>query len=157
MSPEMNTVAPKTLNVERAASLGTALVTAAALALLAGCDSEPDSHVVSAPPPQAPVVATTSTPVVVTTTQTNTPASVQTPAVNTVVVTQAPPAPQAEVVVAQPSPEYAWVAGYWTWRNSQYQWVAGHWEIPPRSNATWIPPHYEPEGSAFRFYEGYWN
>jgi hypothetical protein len=141
------------------------------IALLAGCDSAPDSHVVSAPPPASPATVqsvtttqqTTSMPV--TTSQTTTSANGQTVttqtqpvANNTYIVTQAPPALQTEVVLAQPGPDYKWVPGFWTWRNSQYQWVAGHWEVPPRSDSVWIAPHYEPESSGgFRFYEGYWN
>jgi hypothetical protein len=123
----------------------------AAILLLAGCDPEPDSHVVSALPPPAPGTAAVTAPVVVTT---------QANAVTTrqaVVVTQAPPALQAEVVSEQPSPAYVWIAGYWTWNNNHYLWVAGHWQIPPQQNSVWVRPHWEPEGGAFRFYEGYWN
>jgi hypothetical protein len=135
------------------------LVLLSALAVFAGCESEPESHVVSSPPPPAPNVVGTQ-PVIVTTQSTTTTGPVtttQTVPASTVYVTQAPPAAQAEVIVAQPSPEYVWIAGYWTWRHERYEWMAGHWEVPPHSNAVWIPPHYEPENSGFRFYEGYWN
>jgi hypothetical protein len=76
---------------------------------------------------------------------------------STIVVTQAPPAPQAENVPARPGADYVWVAGYWSWRNNRYEWVAGHWTVPPRAGATWVPPRWEPEGSSYRFYEGYWD
>jgi hypothetical protein len=76
---------------------------------------------------------------------------------STIVVTQAPPALQQEMVTAQPTRDHVWVAGYWTWRNNRYEWVAGHWQVPPRSGSTWIPPRWEPEGGAYRYYEGYWQ
>jgi hypothetical protein len=125
------------------------------LALLAGCVSEPESHVVSAPPPPAPqqtqvVVAQPSQPVV---------QAVQTPT-GAVVVTQAPPALQQEVVTAQPSSAHKWVPGYWTWRtgSSRYEWIAGHWEVPPTRDSVWVAPRWETTSSgAYRFYEGYWN
>jgi hypothetical protein len=121
-------------------------------AFLGGCVTEPESHVVSAPPPGAPVAATTTTssPTVYT-------APAAAPGTNTIVVTQAPPSPQQEVVTARPSSDHLWVGGYWTWRNNRYEWVAGHWVVPPRTGANWIPPRWEPEGGAYRFYEGYWE
>ena len=128
------------------------------LGFLAGCATEPDSHLVSAPPPstQTSLVTTTTTtsptvatPVYVT--------SNQVPVGNTIIVTQAPPAPQQEVVLAQPGPQYVWLPGYWTWRNEQYQWMAGHWELPPSSRSVWTAPHWEREGNAYRFYEGSWS
>jgi hypothetical protein len=132
------------------------------LGLLAGCASEPDSHVVSAPPPPAPTRTMT------TTTTTTTPVAVvvqnpgyvttATPAVmSTTVVTQAPPALQQEVVLAQPTSQHRWLAGYWTWRNDRYEWMAGHWELPPSSGSVWVTPRWEQQGNAYRFYEGYWN
>lgn len=73
------------------------------------------------------------------------------------VVTQAPPTVQSEVVPARPTSNHVWVGGYWTWRNSRYEWVPGNWTVPPRANATWIPPRWEQEGGAYRYYEGYWD
>jgi len=60
-------------------------------------------------------------------------------------------------VLAQPSPNDVWVAGYWTWRNSQYQWMVGQWVLPPNSGSVWVAPRWEQQGNAYRFYEGYWN
>lgn len=120
------------------------------LGLLGGCVSEPESHVVSAPPPGTPV-AQSGTATVYTAPATTTAGQ------NTIVVTQAPPSPQQEVVSARPSSSHVWVGGYWTWRNNRYEWVAGHWVVPPHSGATWIPPRWVPEGGAYRFYEGYWE
>jgi hypothetical protein len=127
-----------------------------AILLFAGCESEPESHVVSAPPPPPPAMVQ---PVATTQTTTTTTPSGQTITTQTqpVYVTQAPPAVQTEVVLARPGPEYAWVPGYWTWRDSRYEWMAGHWEIPPRSSAVWVPPHWDQESGGYRFYEGYWN
>ena len=136
--------------------------------LLAGCASEPASHVVSAPPPPPPTVTPAATvytaPAAVPATV---PVAVQTPSgvatvqspvgASSVVVMQAPPAAQQEVPTVRPSNNHTWVPGYWTWRNDQYLWMAGRWEIPPRSGAVWIPPRWQQEGSAWRFYEGYWD
>lgn len=135
----------------RAAQIG---IISGGLLILAGCDSEPESHRVSAPPPGA---ATASQPVTVVT-----PSGAAAPAVasshgSTIIVTQAPPAPQTENPGPQPSSEDVWVPGYWTWHDDQYEWVAGHWTIPPEGDKTWIPPHWEQEGSSYRFYEGYWQ
>jgi hypothetical protein len=140
------TFAPHTLSSPSPLQL---LVLAGTAVFFGGCASEPESHVVSAPPPGAPVAA--QAPVVYAT-----PAAAPS-AQSTIIVTQAPPAPQQEVVTARPSSDYVWVGGYWTWRNNRYEWVAGHWAIPPRSGATWIPPRWEPEGGSYRFYEGYWD
>lgn len=118
------------------------------LAFLVGCASEPQSHVVSAPPPPAPntAVVVTQQPQV---TQTQN---------GVIVVTQAPPVAQAEVVLAQPSSDHKWIPGYWTWRNSRYEWMAGHWEVPPSSSSVWVAPRWDrrTDGS-YQFYEGYWN
>jgi hypothetical protein len=142
----------------RAAPRARAFALLSGLALFAGCSSEPDSHVVSAPPPLAPS-SVVSQPVTVTTQSTTTGpvTTTQTQPVNTIVVTQAPPALQSEVVLARPSPDYVWVAGYWTWRDNRYEWMAGQWVIPPHSNSAWVAPHWEPENGGYRFYEGYWN
>lgn len=137
--------------------------------LMAGCASEPVSHVVSAPPPPppAPVTATTAyvtpgapgttTTQTTQTTPTGTVVTTQSQPTGTIIVTQAPPALQAEVVMAQPSSSHVWVAGYWTWRNNQYQWMAGHWAVPPYAGAKWVAPRWQTENGAYRFYEGSWN
>ena len=137
------------------------LAVCGALGLLAGCASEPSSVVVSAPPPPPPasVPAATvySAPPGTVVSQ---PTAVAVPSPvgqSSIVVMQAPPAAQQEVPTTRPSPSHVWVAGYWTWRNNQYQWMSGRWEMPPRSGAVWIPPRWQPEGSSWRFYEGYWD
>jgi len=117
------------------------------LALLAGCASEPESHVVSAPPPPGP-----QTQVVV-----QQPVATAQPA-GAIVVMQAPPALQQELVQAQPTSDHKWVPGYWTWRNERYEWVAGHWALPPTRDAVWVAPRWErTSNGGYRFYEGYWN
>ena len=153
-----------------------AVVCCSALGFLAGCATEPESHLVSAPPPPPPskaVMTTTTTttspatvvasPAVVVTnpgyvTTTN-PGYVTTanPVVSTTIVTQAPPTLQQEVVLARPSPQHVWLPGYWTWRNDRYEWMAGHWELPPTSSTVWVAPRWEQQGNAYKFYEGYWN
>ena len=120
------------------------LVCCGVVGLFTGCSSEPDTHIVSAPPPPAPA-------------QTVITATPSASAPNTLIVTEAPPVLQHEVVPAQPSSQHVWIAGYWTWRNNRYEWMAGHWEVPPYAAATWMNPRWEPEGGAFRFYEGFWK
>jgi hypothetical protein len=158
---------PGSTPVHKVARFITALITCAALGLLAGCATQPVSHIVSAPPPPGPVRSTPAT----TTTLTSSDGppllfvgnpgtalvTTATPAVSTTVVTAAAPALQTEAVLAQPSPKYVWLAGYWSWRNDRYEWLAGHWQLPPNSNAVWVTPRWEPQGNAYKFTEGYWN
>ena len=162
----MHFISPSPQNGKRARSLTPFLAISSVIGLMAGCASEPLSHMVSAPPPSAPVAANTalaaSAPVMTTTqtTQTiptGTLVTTQSQPVSTILVTQAPPTVPTELILAQPSPAHAWVAGYWTWRSNQYQWMAGHWEVPPYSNAKWTTPRWQTENGAYRFYEGYWN
>jgi hypothetical protein len=151
---------PSKLNGDAAFAPVAASLCAAAIAFLAGCATEPESHIVSAPPPPAPTAtvavvpsatATANAPTAVVTTTTATPTQQ-----GVVVVTQAPPSPQPEAVPARPSSDHLWVPGFWTWRNSRYEWMAGHWEVPPRAGARWVNPRWEPENGSYRFYEGYW-
>ena len=129
-----------------------------ALGFLAGCASEPSSHLVTAPPPAAP---TSSPQVVVAQPQqiiVTQPQQVTVPAGTSYVVMQAPPASQPpEAVPARPSSQHVWINGYWTWQNNRYEWMSGHWEVPPSSNAKWVNPRWDSEGGAFRFYEGHWK
>jgi hypothetical protein len=144
------------------------LTTVSALGFLAGCATEPESHLVTAPPPAAPTATPGMAPapqqVVVTQPQQVVVAQPQqvvavaaAPVGTSYIVTQAPPAPQPEAVPPRPSSQHVWVPGYWTWQNNRYAWMAGHWEQPPTSTAVWVNPRWEPEGGAFRFYEGHWN
>jgi hypothetical protein len=160
------TFMPGSTSVRMVARLTTALITCSALGLLAGCATQPESHVVTAPPPPAPVrslpITTTITssdpmPLMFFSNATNVLVSTATPAVGTTVVTATAPATQTKVVLAQPSPKYVWLAGYWSWRNDRYEWMAGHWQLPPNSNAVWVTPRWEQQGNAYKFTEGYWN
>lgn len=142
----------------RAARLASAAAVCGAIGLLAGCAYEPESHLLTAPPPAPPAAAPAATVYTVPTTPAPTVATVPTPTgASSIVVMQAPPAVQQEVPTARPTRDHVWVPGYWTWRNSRYEWVAGHWVIPPTSGAVWVPPRWQPEGNSWRFYEGYWD
>jgi WXXGXW repeat (2 copies) len=156
----MRTPTPRTYgSCRNLAFHGLELSLLAAAALLAGCASEPESHLVAAPPPAGTTVV--AQPAVVTSQTTTTTANGQTVTTQTqpvgTVVYQPMPVVQTDVVTTQPSPDFVWIPGHWTWRQSAYVWLAGHWEFPPHGNATWVGPHCEPEGGAFRFYEGYWE
>jgi hypothetical protein len=121
------------------------------LAFVAGCASEPESHTVSAPPPNVVVAQQQPTQIVVS-------GNASQPQSGMIVVTQAPPAVQQEVVLAQPSSDHKWIPGYWTWRNNRYEWMAGHWELPPSSNSVWVAPRWERRSDgSYQFYEGYWH
>jgi hypothetical protein len=138
-----------------------------ALGLLAGCASEPASHLVTAPPPLPPTMAPAPQTIVVTQQpqqvlvaqpQQQVVATLAAPAgVNSYVVMQAPPAAPPEAVPTRPTTQHKWIPGYWTWQNNQYAWMAGHWEVPPYTAAVWVNPRWAPEGNAYRFYEGHWN
>ena len=160
-NPKLDIVSPAS-SLRTIRQIVTVIASCGALGLvLAGCASEPESHLVSAPPPAGPSKAVTTTTVV------STPAAVAsptyaatsnaTPGVSTIIVTQAPPGPQQDLVLAQPTPQHVWLAGYWTWRNDRYEWMAGHWELPPSSSSVWVAPRWEQQGNAYRFYDGYWN
>ncbi len=159
----MNKLSPAPHRKHYPSSFGPLLALCSAIGLMGGCASEPESHMVSAPPPSdptvvaAPVTTTTQTTQTTQTTPSGTVVTTQTTPVNTIVVTQAPPAMRTEVVLAQPSSSHVWVPGYWTWRSNQYQWMAGHWEVPPYANASWTAPRWQTENGAYRFYEGAWN
>lgn len=134
------------------------------LLLLAGCATEPVSHLITAPPPGAPTsnqqVIVTPPPqqVIVAQPQQVVTTVATSGATTSYVVLQAPPAPQApQAIPSRPSAQHVWIDGFWTWRNSRYEWMAGHWEVPPYSGAKWINPRVEPEAGSFRFYEGRWN
>lgn len=128
------------------------ILIAGGLAILAGCASEPETHVVSAPPPNV-VVPVTTAPAQVVVAQ----APGQTGAV---ILNQAPPAGPQVVVTppARPASDYVWVDAHWTYRNERYEWVNGAWERPPVAGAYWIPPRSERQSNGnYLFYEGHWS
>lgn len=139
-------------------TIPAALAVSGALALLGGCASEPESHLVTAPPPAAPTAAPAAD-------APQAPQVIAAPAhqivggavVPSYVIAQAPPAPPPEAVPQRPSSAHVWVPGHWTWQNNRYAWMAGHWEEPPTAGGVWVPPRWEPEGGAIRFYEGHWE
>jgi hypothetical protein len=147
----------KSCSPRSARSIGSALLVAGGLALLAGCASEPPSTVVSAPPPAAPTTA------VATTGSASAPVAVAYPAApgtapgQTIVVTQAPPTAVQEPVTERPSDRHVWIPGYYTYRDNRYVWITGRWELPPRADATWVAPRWERESNGYRFYEGLWE
>ena len=148
-------------DVRRARLLASAAAVCGAIALFAGCASEPESHVVSAPPPPPPATQPAATvytaPAATTATQPTVTAVPSPTGGSSIVVMQAPPAAQQEVPPPRPGSDYVWVPGYWSWQTDHYVWHAGAWQIPPHEGAVWVPPRWEPEGSQWRFYDGYWD
>jgi WXXGXW repeat (2 copies) len=166
MKTKIITLLSRSASVRTLRRLTSVSACCGALGLLAGCASQPESHMVSSPPPPSPTRSVTTT--TTTTTPDTMPAMVSgnpanvivttaSPAAGTTIVTEAPPALQSDVMLAQPSPSYVWIAGYWTWRSERYEWVAGHWEMPPNPGSVWVAPRSEQQGNAYRFTEGYWN
>lgn len=159
----MKTIISARADGQGAPSYARVFAVCGALGLLAGCASEPESVVLTAPPPAPPAAAVYSAPVTVQTPSGGV-ATVQTPVAqvspvgaSSIVVMQSPPAAHQEVPTARPTADHVWVAGYWTWKNNQYTWVTGQWTMPPRAGAVWVPPRWQPEGASWRFYEGYWD
>src|SRR5471030_1791347 len=102
----MKTISPAPQKINRTNPLASLVALCGVAGLMAGCASDPGSHLVTAPPPAPPMgqsVATyTSTPTTVTTqttqsTPTGTVVTTQSQPGSTIVVTQAPPALQQEV------------------------------------------------------------
>lgn len=135
------------------------LALCASVALIAGCTSANQSHLVSAPPPPNPTRAMTTTTTTTTPEVTAEPVAINTnhASTTTTVVTEIPPALRQEVPIAQPSSNHVWLAGYWTWQNNRYEWMSGNWQVPPNAGSNWIAPRWEKRGDDYRFYEGYWD
>lgn len=161
----MKSIVPAFQKTRRARTVACVLAVCGAIGFFAGCESEPESHVVSAPPPPPPTAPAAtvysppynqpysqpySAPATV--------AAIPSPTgASSIVVMQAPPAAQQEVPTPRPSSEHVWIPGFWSWKSDHYEWTAGHWEIPPHAGAVWVPPRWQPEGTSWRFYEGYWD
>ena len=80
-----------------------------------------------------------------------------TPEKQVVVVRQRPPADIVERIPPQPSRNHVWTAGYWHAQHDQWVWVSGAWVLPPRPNAVYVKPHWEPSGTEFHFSVGVWK
>jgi hypothetical protein len=66
----------------------------------------------------------------------------------------APPPPVAvRVRPVRPSRGHVWVAGYWYPEGSRYRWHEGYWALPPHGGAHWVAPRYR----RHRYYAGYWR
>ena len=64
-----------------------------------------------------------------------------------------PPPPRAYRVPPPPSPEYVWVEGYQYPQGSHYRWHDGYWTRPPYLGAYWVAPYYR----GGRYYAGRWE
>jgi hypothetical protein len=53
-----------------------------------------------------------------------------------------PPAPRAYRVPRQPGPNYVWIEGYQYPQGSHYKWHDGYWTRPPYAGAYWIEPYH---------------
>src|ERR1700681_2279561 len=54
-----------------------------------------------------------------------------------------PPAPRAYRVPRPPRPDYEWVEGFWYPEGSRYKWHDGYWTRPPYEGAYWVAPYYD--------------
>ncbi len=146
------------MNPKKIASL---LVLSGVIGFLGGCASEPNSTLVSAPPPNSPTGTVGQTQVIVTQPQQQqqviTTTNAPTGATSYIVVQSPPAAPPPVAMPARPSNQHVWIDGYWVWQNSRYEWMAGHWATPPSPGAEWVAPRWVPENNFYRFFDGYWN
>src|SRR5678809_82384 len=53
-----------------------------------------------------------------------------------------PPAPRAYRVPNQPTRDTVWIEGYWYPEGSRYRWHDGYWTRPPYEDAYWVEPYY---------------
>ena len=65
----------------------------------------------------------------------------------------APPPERAYRVPPQPSPDYLWIEGYQYPQGSSYRWHDGYWTRPPYEGAYWVAPYYV----GGRYYAGQWE
>jgi hypothetical protein len=127
---------------------------------LAGCAGTPAPHAAEDKPAAtaAPVAPAAPPPVAaVSAPAAKAPVAADGPVAFMIIESSAPPAAPEDPVPARPPGNDTWVAGHWIWSGESYEWVPGRWVTPPTLNARWIPPRWEPEGGAFRFYAGCWN
>src|SRR6202163_2305389 len=64
-----------------------------------------------------------------------------------------PPAPRAYRVPRPPRPDYEWVEGFWYPEGSRYKWHDGYWTRPPYEGAYWVAPYYD-NG---QYFTGHWG
>jgi len=76
-----------------------------------------------------------------------------------VVLVDAPPPPlmHEDIPPHPPGPRHVWLEGHWRYYAGHYVWVGGHFELPPRTHARFVPPHWDQQGAAHLFVEGYWQ
>jgi hypothetical protein len=66
----------------------------------------------------------------------------------------APPAMKSQTMPSSRA-GYAYVPGYWDYRNSQYAWVDGRFE-PERQGYVYMTPRYVERNGRWRMYAGRW-
>jgi hypothetical protein len=64
-----------------------------------------------------------------------------------------PPPPRAYRVPRQPAPDYVWVEGYWYPQGSHYRWHDGYWTRVPYEGAYWVAPYH----IGGRYFAGRWE
>ena len=71
----------------------------------------------------------------------------------------APPPPQREVVVAAPGPRdrYVWDPGHYRWDGARYIWMPGQWIARPRPQAEWVAGHWVQRRGDWVWIEGHWR
>jgi hypothetical protein len=64
-----------------------------------------------------------------------------------------PPPERAYRVPARPGPDYVWIEGYQYPQGSHYRWHDGYWTRPPYEGAYWVAPYYV----GGRYFVGEWR
>jgi tRNA (guanine-N7-)-methyltransferase len=70
-----------------------------------------------------------------------------------------PPLPSEETAPQKTLAGSVWVPGYWDWdaKSGTWRWQAGDWVVPPRPDATWVPPSHQRRGNEWVLIRGYWK
>jgi hypothetical protein len=69
-----------------------------------------------------------------------------------------PPPPLPEYTQPEcPGDNYIWTPGTWDYASTGYYWVPGVWVMAPFVGALWTPSYWDYEGTRYRWHRGYWG
>jgi hypothetical protein len=72
-----------------------------------------------------------------------------------IVVHRAPPRHVVERIPVSAGPGLVWVAGHYTWRNTEWFWMPGAWVRPPQPAAVWVESRFDERSQSW--VDGYWS